>query len=112
MLNNKLEDYKKLYSKYVEHAVNLHNYHYTFSNFVGYQPGLGVKKSIRNMIRILRELRKAADQTYREEKRIVKEMKNQERLDRLKARLESKSIPKQKKERRNGNNKSATTKTI
>jgi hypothetical protein len=51
-----LQRYLDLYSKYVEHAVNLHNYHRVFAVTKGYDTGLGVRKSLRAMMKLEREL--------------------------------------------------------
>lgn len=92
MSNEKMEKYKALYSKYIEHAVNLHNYHLVFIKHVGYDTGLAVRKNLRNMMTLEREMNKTCKEAYFENKENLKNMKKEEKLE--KARL--KAIPKKR----------------
>lgn len=73
-----MEHYKALYSKYIEHAVELHNYHQVFINNVGEESGQSVRSNIRNMIRLEKELQKASLAAYQEHKQ-----NNRDRRQRL-----------------------------
>jgi hypothetical protein len=73
-----MEKYKALYSKYIDHAVELHNYHLVFIKHVGYDTGLTVRKNLRNMIALEREMNRTCKEAYFENKQNLKR-------DRLKA---------------------------
>jgi hypothetical protein len=87
MSNEKMEKYKALYANYIDHAVELHNYHLVFIKHVGYDTGLTVRKNIRNMIALEREMNKTCKEAYFENKQNLKNLKQEERaeLARLKA---------------------------
>ena len=81
--NQALKRYKELYSKYVESRVGLHNYHITFTNFLGHDSSVGVRKCITEMAKIEKELRAACREAYLEnvaweksQKKIRKQQKN------------------------------------
>jgi hypothetical protein len=82
MLNNKsLERYKELYSKYVDAHVSLHNYHIIFVKNLGLDSSIGVRKSIKEISKLEKELKQAVRDAYNEDKLIKKalgkEMKKQ-----------------------------------
>ena len=93
MSNKSLERYTELYSEYIALAVDLHNYHRVFKRHLGYRQCLGVKKSTRKMIRILKELQKMVRAGYLEHKK-------------------ANPLKRGPKGKKNGNNNSTTTKTI
>ena len=64
MLNEPLEQYKALYSKYVKELVNVHNYHNTFINNLGYESGLQVRNSLRMMAKLELEMRVLCRNAY------------------------------------------------
>lgn len=51
-----LEKYKNLYSEYIEHAVKLHNSHMLFCKTPGYDTGVHIRKALRNMMKLEREM--------------------------------------------------------
>ena len=80
LINEPLEEYKRLYSEYISHAVNLHNYHHAFISLVGYEPGLKARQSLRRMIGIEQQLVRLSRRAYevkiknlRLEKKMAKE---------------------------------------
>jgi hypothetical protein len=64
MLNEPLEKYKALYSKYVKELVNVHNYHNTFINNLGYDSGLQIRNSLRMMAKLEMEMRVLCRKAY------------------------------------------------
>jgi hypothetical protein len=56
MSNEKKQIYLDLYSKYIERAVNLHNYHRQFIVKGAYDAGLGVRKNLRAMRALEKEM--------------------------------------------------------
>jgi len=109
MSNEKLLAYKELYSKYIDYAVILHNYHYTFLNHMGLETGKTVRSALKHMIRLERQLQKASWEAYdehrenlREQKRLKKQAQEYRKLHPLKRGRKPK----------NGNNNSTTSKTV
>lgn len=97
MISNTSTDYmaiyRDLYSKYVDQAVALHNYHRTFITYTGYETGILLRRYIRNMRKIERVMIEVSRKAYRQ----VKEQK--------KANAEAnKALKKTKKEKKNVNN--------
>jgi Sec-independent protein translocase protein TatA len=79
MSTEKKDRYKELYSKYVDHSVNLHNYHLIFVKHMGYDTGLYLRKSLRNMITLLKEMQKTCREAYAENKQNLKDQKKAEK---------------------------------
>lgn len=71
----KLEKYKLLYSRYIDFAVNLHNYHLNFIRNPSFEGGLRERKQIRNMIKIEQEMIKLSREVFLEKKNNLKEEK-------------------------------------
>lgn len=71
--NKFLDHYKELYSKYVDTRVKLHNYHVVFVENIGTESMIGVRKMLSSMPRLERELRYAARDAFKEQKRLNKE---------------------------------------
>jgi hypothetical protein len=105
MSTEKMDRYRELYSKYIEHSVNLHNYHRVFIKHVGYDTGLAIRKNIRSMIEIEKELKNLCREAYFENKQNVKIAKQAEKA-RLLAEAKANARPpgRPKKERPNDNN--------
>ena len=84
-VNQSLERYKELYSKYVEARVGLHNYHTVFVKHLGYESSVGVRKCITEMAKLEVALRAAVRATIVEqiaiEKALKKEKKQQKNRD-------------------------------
>jgi hypothetical protein len=84
MSNNKyLEEYKKMYSDYVEARVNLHNYHTVFVNKVGLESCQGVRKNISEMAKLERELRLLAWKAHKEQLEIDREWRKTHRKQKV-----------------------------
>lgn len=66
MSNEKFERYKELYSKYLEHAIELHNYHQVFIKRKGVRPGKQVRIQVKAIIKLEKELWKASIAAYEE----------------------------------------------
>jgi len=112
MSNEKLEYYKSLYSEYLEHAVNLHNYHHLFLRRGGQRPARAFSQAIKAMIKLERKLWRASVAAYYENLenfRIEKKRKKEE----LKAwKAANKGKPGRPKGKKHGHNNSTTSKTI
>jgi IS30 family transposase len=87
MSNKHLNRYQELYSKYIDHAVELHNYHLSFIMYTGYDTSLGVRKHLRAM----RELEKEMIQTCRKAYTEQKNQKIEERREILRKRREERA---------------------
>jgi hypothetical protein len=83
MSNDLLQKYLDLYSKYIEHAVNLHNYHHVFAVTKGYDTGLGVRKSLRAMMKLERELLLACRDVSQEHTKNFRANKLKEKEEKL-----------------------------
>jgi hypothetical protein len=70
----KIENYKALYSEYISHAVQLHNYHYMFINNLGKASCQGVRRHIVEMNRLEKLLKGAAWDAYVEQKENIKKL--------------------------------------
>ena len=73
MSTEQLDRYKKLYSDYIAHAVNLHNYHQVFIENIGLGSSQGVRSSLREMIKIERELQHACRSALEEYRENIKQ---------------------------------------
>ena len=73
MSTEKLEHYQKLYSEFVDHLVNVHNYHQVFVENVGLSSGEKVRTSLARMGNICGELRRASREAFKEHKENIKE---------------------------------------
>lgn len=104
MSNEKMEHYKALYSKYIEHAVELHNYHQVFINHVGEESGQSVRSNLRNMIRLERELQKASLAAYLEHKQNNRDKRQRLREERAYRKANPLKRGRPKKEKKNDNN--------
>jgi hypothetical protein len=78
-VNQALEKYKELYSKYVDTRVNLHNYHVVFIKHLGLESSIGVRKCITEMSKVERQLRALVKEAYREQIEINKAEKKAKR---------------------------------
>ncbi|NDG31813.1 hypothetical protein EB118_17295 [bacterium] len=58
MSTEKLDQYKKLYSEYIELSVDLHNYHQSFLKYQGKKTGLCCKRAIKSMRKVLYDMEK------------------------------------------------------
>jgi hypothetical protein len=88
MDSKNLDEYKKLYSQFVENIANLHNYHEQFLLFYSIPTGEGERRQIRQMIKIGRELlvlSKAITQEANLLRRQEKEKKRAENTARAKS---------------------------
>lgn len=112
MSTEKKDKYKNLYSKYVDHSVNLHNYHLTFVRFMGYDTGLAIRKNVRSMIKLLKEMQRTCREAYYENKQNLKDQKKAEKqaeIDYKKANPKKAGRPKGTK---NGNNQTTNAKSL
>lgn len=75
MSTENLDRYKLLYSMYVQHSVLLHNSNILFLKKPSYDGGLQVRKALRNMIRLQKELYKITRSTFLEHKENVRAAK-------------------------------------
>ena len=85
MSTEKLEAYKAAYSKYIDYAVNVHNYHLIFINNVGLDSGKQIRNSLREMVKLEKELTKLCNEAYHENRENKKEQRARLRELRKKA---------------------------
>lgn len=81
MLNEKFQQYSDLYSKYVDLAVTLHNYHYAYIKYRGYETSIKLRSVIRKMIHLQRDMQKCCLAAYKEDQRLEKERLKLEKLE-------------------------------
>ncbi len=72
MLNKSLEEYKALYSKYVEATVALHNYHISFVTNLGLGPARNLRKITKELGEMEKNLRQAVHKARNEQREIDK----------------------------------------
>jgi hypothetical protein len=72
--SEKIEAYKALYSEYISHAVELHNYHYMFINNLGKVSCQGVRRHLSEMTQLEKKLRYAAWDAHVEQKDNIKKL--------------------------------------
>jgi len=73
MSTEKLDHYQKLYSEFVDHLVNVHNYHQVFVENVGLGSGEKVRTSLAKMGNLCIDLRRASREAFKEHKENIKE---------------------------------------
>lgn len=72
MLNKSLEEYKLLYSKYVEATVALHNYHISFITNLSLDSAKNLRASTKVLGKLETELRQAVHKARDEQREINK----------------------------------------
>jgi hypothetical protein len=109
MSDEKLKEYKALYSEYTTHLVKMYNYHQVFLNQLGRDSSKNMRNCIREMIRIERKLQVASWESYKESvqnKRDELVRLKKERRDTLAASRQARAgkVGRPKKEKSNDNN--------
>lgn len=66
MSNKELENYKKIYSDYIAEIAKLHNVHLSFMNNLGRETGFNLRKHIRMIIKLQRELNRSSLAAFEE----------------------------------------------
>lgn len=66
MSNNELNKYKELHSEFITRFVNYYNVHLKFVNNVSHDGSTGLKKNLREMINISKEMRISIQLAYQE----------------------------------------------
>lgn len=92
MSNELMDQYKDLYSRFISHFVDLHNYHQAFINSPSSTNGVYARKSMTSMITIEKEMRRMSASVTREHRKNVKDGIKAEKKER--ARI--KSLPKKR----------------
>lgn len=103
MSTEELEKYKALYSQFLEEVVNLHNAHYSFLKYSGRETKLKVRKIVKNIIKLQKDMYKGCSLAYNERRENSKEYFANKREDR--AYRKANPLPKGRK-KKNDNNKS------
>lgn len=105
MLTEKLEKYRRLYSEYISHAVDLHNYHLSFLNNLGFRTAKDVRRSLRSMIKLEREMHRVTWEVRQESKINKRRIREEERAKRAEEKAYKKAHPKKRgpKGKNNGN---------
>lgn len=86
MSTEKLDEYKRLYSEYIELAVTVHNYHNVFMHNVGIESGKAVRTSLSKMILIEKRLVQLSKAAHREKLENIKEERALLKIKRANAR--------------------------
>jgi hypothetical protein len=84
MSTEKYDRYKELYSKYIDHAVIVHNYHYAFLRTLGKESGVNVRRSLTSMLVLEKELRRLSLEVFKEHQANLKEGKRRKREELIK----------------------------
>lgn len=66
MSTEKLEEYRKLYSEYIDLSVDLHNYHLSFLEYKGKMTSRACKRTIKKMREVLYHMDKLVYQVRME----------------------------------------------
>ena len=103
MSTEKYNRYRELYSKYIEHAVTVHNYHYVFLKTLGKEPGIQVRRALSEMINIEKELRILSRDIFKENNINLKEQRRAEKKGFTKIKRAGPGRPKKNKEIKNDN---------
>jgi hypothetical protein len=86
MSTENLEKYKKLYSKFVEELVHLHNYHESFMFTLAFNKGVLSRRHLKEVVALSKELLKVSravtTEAERNKKLEKKAAKEQEKLKR------------------------------
>lgn len=108
MLNTELEKFKKTYSEFVIEVAKLHNVHLSFITNIGRETGFKLRKHIKQIIKLQKELQRSSLEAFTEHRANNKkrrEFSAKQRLMVLEKIREGKITYKKKK---NGNNNSDT----
>lgn len=81
MIEEKIKEYRRLYSEYISHAVDLHNHHLSFLNNLGLRTMKDTRRSIRNMISLEKEIHALIWHIYRENQALKREIRKEERRE-------------------------------
>jgi hypothetical protein len=84
MSTEKYDRYKELYSKYIDHAVIVHNYHYAFLRTLGKESGVNVRRSLTTMVVLEKELRRLSLEVFKENQVNIKEGRRRKREELIK----------------------------
>jgi len=76
-----VEDYKALYSQYIDLAVELHNYHLVFLTHWGYRPATGIRRTLRSMKEVQKKLSKMSLVAQKDFKKFSRELKRKQKED-------------------------------
>jgi hypothetical protein len=77
--NQYLIEYQKLYSKYVEQLMIVHNYHDNFVKYIGLESSRKIRIALMEMIKLEKEMRFACREAYKENNRLLKESRKKPR---------------------------------
>jgi hypothetical protein len=94
MINEHIEKFKDLYAEYVTHITELHNHHRLFVETVSDRSGFSVRRHLRMMVNLEREMIRASKDACKTQVQIRKQ---QERLMKQQAREEKKKSKRKKK---------------
>lgn len=87
IVNHSLEVYKQMYSEYLNHLVDLHNYHHVFLYRMGKPSVKDIRRSIQSMIKSEKKLYAACWAAYHESMEINKTLKLQQKEAGIQAKL-------------------------
>lgn len=110
MSTSKLDEYRELYSKYIEHSITLHNYNQSFILNKGRTTAAHCKRSMKEMKYLLHYLEKLVGAVRKEHLGLWREEVAKKKA--IKTDGSVKFRRGKRKGKSNGNNNSTTTKTV
>ena len=78
-----LDDYKALYSQYIDLAVELHNYHLVFLTHWGDRPAKGIRRTLRLMQEVQKKLSRMSRITQKDYLKLRKELKKKQQEEEI-----------------------------
>jgi len=118
MLKTDFNAYCDTYQKLLAELINLHNYHLTYKQRIGFETGLALRKSTRKIVILAKELSKLSKPMYIENRKNIleeqarkKEELNLKRQKR-KERLAQKALKNNKKGNKNGQHNPSASRSI
>ena len=112
MSTQELEKYKQIYSEFISELVHLHNAHLVFVNRLGRETGFAVRKHLKEITKLQKELKKsnvAAFNEYRENSESRKLLSVQRR-EMMKQKIKDGTA--KVKQKKNGHNDQSTKDSI
>jgi hypothetical protein len=111
MSTKKLDEYRELYSEYIELSVKLHNYNQTLIKTKGYDTAKACKRTMKEMKYLLHFMEKLVDGVRKEHLGIWREEVASRKIIKPDGSVKFRRPPKKRKQK-NGNNNRTTTKTV
>lgn len=79
--NNELEKFKELYTQYLDQMVIVHNQSRYFIKTAARDPGFLIRRALRDMIRLQRQMKSVSAAAYKEGQKLYQERLAQQRIE-------------------------------